>query len=118
MKNFCIVFLLLLILPIKILAISQQSLKKYPYKLLTNDYGILNEANLKRYVDGMNPEQFKWHITGLDYWQCFPTKDVTVWFAKIKDFNRAYWRFNCRYDGDWLLTPTGKRLLNFNQTVS
>ncbi|OGT35609.1 MAG: hypothetical protein A3F11_00275 [Gammaproteobacteria bacterium RIFCSPHIGHO2_12_FULL_37_14] len=83
MKNlFCTMFLLLLILPIKIFAISQQSLKKYPYPLLTNDYGILNIANLKRYVDGMIPEQFKWHITGLDYWQCFPSKNVTVWYDK------------------------------------
>jgi hypothetical protein len=60
-------------------AIDAKSLKKYPYQLImTDDYGILNEANLKRYVDGITPKPFKWNITGFDYWQCFSTKNVSI----------------------------------------
>ena len=83
MKNlFCTIFLVLLISPIKIFALSQLDLKKYPYELLTSDYGILNKDNLKRYVNGIIPEAFNWEITGFDYWQCFPVQNVTVWYDK------------------------------------
>jgi len=82
MKKYHFLTIIFLLLPIKIFAIDQNSLKKYPYQLLNNDYGILNEANLKRYSDGITPKQFNWDITGFDYWQCFPTKDVTVWYDK------------------------------------
>lgn len=71
-----------LLLPMQLLAINAKSLKKYPYQLITNDYGILNEANLRRYVDGIISEPFHWNITGFDYWQCFATKNVSAWYEK------------------------------------
>src|SRR3990167_4068438 len=71
-----------LLTPIQLFAINPNSLKKYPYQLITTDYGILNEANLKRYVDDIIPKSFNWDITGFDYWQCFPTKSVFVWYEK------------------------------------
>src|SRR3990167_3221151 len=73
---------LFLLTPIQLFAINSNSLKKYPYQLITTDYGILNETNLKRYVDGIIPKPFNWDITGFDYWQCFTTKNVTVWYDK------------------------------------
>jgi hypothetical protein len=82
MKKYFKIFLFFLIFPVQLFAISQQSFKKYPYQLLSQDYGILNEANLKRYTDGIFPKRFDWKITGLDYWQCFPTKNVIVWYEK------------------------------------
>lgn len=71
-----------LLLPIQLFAINSKSLKKYPYQLITDDYGILNEKNLKRYVDGIIPKPFNWDITGFDYWQCFSTKNVSAWYEK------------------------------------
>ena len=79
-KYLFLVITIFLLTPMQLFAIGQNSLKKYPYQLITTDYGILNEANLKRYVDGIIPKPFNWDITGFDYWQCFPTKNVTVWY--------------------------------------
>lgn len=81
MKKFFILTVVLL-LPLRLFAINPQSLKKYPYQLLTNDHGILNEANLKRYADDIVVQPFTWKITGFDYWQCFPTKNVTIWYEQ------------------------------------
>jgi len=81
-KYLFLAIIVALLAPIQLFAIDQNRLKKYPYQLITTDYGILNEANLKRYIDGIIPEPFNWEITGFDYWQCFPTKDVTVWYDK------------------------------------
>lgn len=72
MKDFII---FLLIIPTSLFAVTLGSLKKYPYQLLTNDYGILNEANLKRYTYEVNVEPFTKKFSGLDYWQCYETKN-------------------------------------------
>ncbi|HSW48406.1 MAG TPA: hypothetical protein VLG67_05000, partial [Candidatus Saccharimonadales bacterium] len=61
---------------------NPEVLKKYPYQLLTNDYGILNESNLKRYTYEVNVEPFTGKFSGLDYWRCYETKNVTVWYEK------------------------------------
>jgi hypothetical protein len=81
-KYFYLVISIFLLTHGQLFAISKNSLKKYPYQLLTDDHSILNEANLKRYVDGIIPMPFNWDITGFDYWQCFPIKNVTVWYDK------------------------------------
>lgn len=81
MKRYFIITIFL-ILSLNGFALTQESLKKYPYQLISNDYGILNEKNLKRYVDSITPKPFNWEITGFDYWQCFPTKKVDVWYDK------------------------------------
>jgi len=83
MKKYFLIFLL--ITPLKLLAINPEALKKYPYQLLTNDYGILNEANLKIYTKEVNVEPFTGKFNGLDYWQCYPTKNLTVWYEKQND---------------------------------
>lgn len=83
MKKYFYIFLL--IVPLKLFAINADTLKKYPYQLLTNDYGILNEANLKRYTYEVNVEPFTGKFNGLDYWQCYPTKNVMVWYEKQPD---------------------------------
>lgn len=82
MKKHITIFLFLTTFPVQLFAISQQSLKKYPHQLLSQDYGILNEFNLKKYTDGIFSKPFDWKISGLDYWQCFPTKNVSVWYKK------------------------------------
>ena len=69
-KYFSLMIIFFMLTPIQLFAISPDSLKKYPYQLITTDYGILNEANLKRYVDGIIPKPFNWDITG----NAFPQK--------------------------------------------
>src|SRR5689334_8864059 len=81
-KYFSFFFIIYLLLPIQLFAITPETLKKYPYQLLTNDYGILNEVNLKRYTYEVNVEPFTGKFSGLDYWQCFSTKNVTIWYEK------------------------------------
>src|SRR6185295_2319407 len=83
MKKYFLIFWL--VTPLKLLAINPETLKKYPYQLLTNDYGILNAANLKRYTKEINVEPFTGKFNGLDYWQCFSTKNITVWYEKEND---------------------------------
>lgn len=58
-KYLFLVIAMVLLTPMQLFAIGQNSLKKYPHQLITTDYEILNEANLKRYVDGIIPEPFK-----------------------------------------------------------
>ncbi len=77
--------ILFLIIPLKLFAINPESLKKYPYQLLTHDYSILNEANLKRYTIDRNVEPFRGKFNGQDYWQCFPTKNMVAWYEKEDD---------------------------------
>ncbi len=77
-----LILVIFLLLPLQGFSLAPAILKKYPYQLITNDYGILNEKNLKRYVHGIIPEPFKWKITGFDYWQCFQAKKVSVWHDK------------------------------------
>ena len=81
-KYFFLIITIYLLNPIQLFAINPGSLEKYPHQLLTNDYGILNETNLKRYADNIISKPFNWDITGFDYWQCFSTKNVAVWYDK------------------------------------
>jgi hypothetical protein len=81
-KHSFLMFIIFLLLSSRLFAINPESLKKYPYQLLTNDYNILNETNLKRYTEEVNVEPFTGKFNGLDYWQCFPTKNMFVWYEK------------------------------------
>lgn len=65
-------------IPLHVFAINTDSIKKYPYSLLTRDYGILQELDLASYTWGKNTEPFSPDSHGQNYWQCFPTKKVTL----------------------------------------
>lgn len=55
--------------------------QKYPYVLLTNDYGILNENDLASHTWGVQSTPFTISVKkgyALNYWQCFPRENVTV----------------------------------------
>lgn len=82
MKKSSLLLFIIFFAPIQLFAINPESLKKYPYQLLTDDHDILNKNNLRRYADDIIPKPFKWEITGFDYWQCFLTKNVTIWYEK------------------------------------
>jgi hypothetical protein len=74
----------LLILSFKTFAISLEAKKKYPYPLLTNDDGILNEQDLANYAHGMPPRPFNLENSGgYNYWQCFPRNKISI---TLRDF--------------------------------
>lgn len=66
-------------LPYDANAINATVKQKYPYTVLTNDYGILNEEDLDSYHDGVKPPPFfpkKGY--GYIYWQCFPRDKISI----------------------------------------
>lgn len=71
-------FLLCLLFSVKADAISSSALKKYPYVLLTNDYGILNENDLGDFSWGFNRHPFSQKDIGGNYWQCFPRESIEI----------------------------------------
>lgn len=81
-NNSSLLFIIFLLVSSRLFAIGPEILKKYPNQLLTNDYGILNEANLKRFTEEVNVEPFTGKFNELDYWRCYETKNVTVWYEK------------------------------------
>lgn len=81
-SNSLLLFINFLLVSSQLFAISPEILKKYPHQLLTNDYDILNEANLKKYTEEVNVEPFTGKFNGLDYWRCYETRNVTVWYEK------------------------------------
>lgn len=61
-------------------AISESAKKKYPYQLLTADYGILNENDLAAYTWKITHQMpaFSKGSLGINYWQCFARNQVSV----------------------------------------
>lgn len=55
----------------------QELNKRYPYGLLTDDFGILNEKDLKINSCGVEPEVFseRSKVSPYAYWQCFEVKN-------------------------------------------
>ncbi|HLB59807.1 MAG TPA: hypothetical protein VJL87_06990 [Bdellovibrionota bacterium] len=71
--------LLLFFLPVTFT--SNQSMvskfPQYPYGLLTDDYGILTENDLKQNADRAGPKPYSLNSHAYEYWQCFPVKDIS-----------------------------------------
>lgn len=77
-KFFFITFVLFL-LPLTAQALSAGLKQKYPYAVLTEDYGILNEIDLDSELDGVkHPQMFSTKTKGYIYWQCFPRDSVII----------------------------------------
>lgn len=69
----------LLLFPFTAQALSAGLKQKYPYAVLTDDYGILNEIDLDSELDGVkHPPLFSTKNKGHIYWQCFPRDSVTI----------------------------------------
>lgn len=56
--------------------------EKFRNQLLTDDYGVLTERDLRRFADADILEPFSWKFTGINYWQCFPTEKTSVSYEK------------------------------------
>jgi hypothetical protein len=62
-------------------AVSNIDKQKYPYSLLTDDYGILSKNDLGAFAWGLKPQKFtaeKGTTGPYNYWQCFPREFVMV----------------------------------------
>jgi len=65
--------------PLIVNALSADLKKKYPYTVLTNDYGTLNETDLNGDFDVVFPaKKFPDGRLFSLYWQCFPRKDIRI----------------------------------------
>jgi hypothetical protein len=76
-------FLLILIMAIFVSydanALPEFLQKKYPYSVLTDDYGILNQIDLNSVLDGVYPPiSSPKKGYGYIYWQCFPREQVKI----------------------------------------
>jgi len=79
--------LVLMVLPTSCTTTSHLS-QKYPYGLLTSDYGILNEDDLGVYAWWAKPTPFEEGLSsGYMYWQCFPTSAIKLRCRKIGSDN-------------------------------
>jgi hypothetical protein len=79
MWNQVICILLLIIFPCNLTAINLATQKKYPYSVLTDDYGILNEEDLDTLKFGVKPPTLlpkEGH--SFLYWQCFPRDRISI----------------------------------------
>ena len=61
-------------------ALSITAKQKYPYPLLTDDYGILSANDLAAYTWGLKPRPFTAEAVSGEYtyWQCFPRELVVI----------------------------------------
>ena len=80
MKKIVLIFLLFINLyfPTAV-ALSAVLKQKYPFSVLTEDYGILNEIDLNSDFDGIefpknSPKNGDFYL----YWQCFKRDDVSI----------------------------------------
>jgi hypothetical protein len=73
-------FILCFGIVLEVNAVSIEIKQKYPYPLLTEDYGLLNENDLAAYTWGLKPRPFtKQESSGAyTYWQCFPRESIEV----------------------------------------
>ncbi|MBA2654434.1 MAG: hypothetical protein H0U71_05155 [Gammaproteobacteria bacterium] len=80
----CLLLFTIVSMSYKVCAINSTIKKKYPYTLLTEDYGILNENDLAVYARGKPLRPFNLENSGAyNYWQCFPREKVTVFLEDM-----------------------------------
>lgn len=78
MKTKILPLILCLSLSSHVLAINLAAKKRYPYSLITHDYNILNEEDLRHYTKISTPKPFDENQMGGFYWQCFPRESISM----------------------------------------
>jgi hypothetical protein len=78
MKTKILFLILCLSLSSDVFAVCLAAKKRYPYSLITDDYGILNEEDLRHYNKISRPKPFSEKEIGGFYWQCFPCELVSM----------------------------------------
>ncbi len=95
-------------------ALNASLKQKYPYSVLTDDYGILNEIDLDSELDGVkHPPLFSTKIKGYIYWQCFPRDSVTISLEDLgyspDDDPESDVKYNGENDAKLTIVAQGKR---------
>lgn len=80
MKCIIIFIISFVIITIDAHAVSENAKIKYPYTLITSDYGILNENDLGAFAWGGTAKPFSAEASRGEYniWQCFPREQVMI----------------------------------------
>jgi hypothetical protein len=92
MRTFICFFILFYCLPVLSKSLLQE---KYSHGLLTDDYGILNEADLLYEIKTakVTPYKMEEHQPAYQRWQCFETKKIkflyNTWRDDYSDFGRG-----------------------------
>lgn len=68
----------MLLAPLTANSLNSELKEKYPYTLLTDDYGILNEKDLSHHPGFFPPTKFPEGKLFSLYWQCFPRTKVSI----------------------------------------
>ena len=102
MIRFFVFFIMIVVIPMNMAyAISKAAKQKYPYSLLTDDYGILSENDLGAFAWGLKPKKFTSAegTTGpYNYWQCFPREQVMVTLSDTgHSSDELGWKENVAY---------------------
>jgi hypothetical protein len=92
MKTKILFLILCLSLSSDVFAVSLATKKRYPYSLITDDYGILNEEDLRHYNKIFPPKPFSEKEMGGFYWQCFPHESVSM-TLEDKGYSSEDWGF-------------------------
>lgn len=74
------------------LGLSLTAKQQYPFTLLTDDYGILNDHDLSYYIEYVRPATFfpKKEAMGYIYWQCFPRENISITLEDYGDFVKEF----------------------------
>lgn len=100
MKYLILFVILFFILNSNANAASLKAQKKYPYTLITNDYGILNDNDLGSFAWGGTAKPFSAEAArgGFNIWQCFPREFVMVTLSDTgKSSEELGWKKNVAY---------------------
>lgn len=96
-----LIMLTMCFLPIASNGLSADLKKKYPYTVLTKDYGILNEIDLDSELDGVkHPPLFSHKNRAYIYWQCFPRDSVRISLEDMGDSPEDDPESDVKYHGE------------------
>lgn len=101
MKSKLLLMIAIFIYPLWAHALSAELQKKYPYTVLTDDYGILNEIDLDSELDGVkHPPLFSFINKPFIYWQCFLRSSVTISLEDLGDSPEEDNESDIKYNGE------------------
>lgn len=100
MRHLIAFFILFFIWDISANAASISAKNKYPYTLITNDYGILNDNDLAAFTWGGTAKPFSAEAARGEFniWQCFPRGFVMVTLSDTGHSSDEFgWKKNVAY---------------------
>lgn len=100
-KMLLLIMIAIPLFPIIARGLSADLKKKYPYTVLTDDYGILNEIDLDSELDGVkHPSLFSHENRAFIYWQCFPRDSVRISLEDLGDSPEDDPESDVKYNGE------------------